>query len=62
MSVVVILLIASLTVALGFLIAFLWAVRRGQYDDLETPSMRILNDDESVDESHPNIHPSTTEH
>ena len=62
MSVVVILLIASLAVALGFLIAFLWAVRRGQYDDLETPSMRILNDDESVDESHPNIHPSTTEH
>jgi cbb3-type cytochrome oxidase maturation protein len=45
MSVVVILLLASVSVAGGFLIAFLWAVRHGQYDDLETPSMRILFDD-----------------
>jgi cbb3-type cytochrome oxidase maturation protein len=45
MSVVVILLLASVSVAVGFLFAFLWAVRRGQYDDLETPSVRILFDD-----------------
>jgi cbb3-type cytochrome oxidase maturation protein len=45
MSVVVILLLASVAVAVGFLIAFLWAVRHGQYDDLETPSVRILFDD-----------------
>lgn len=45
MSVVVILLLASLLVAVGFLFAFLWAIRRGQYDDLETPSVRILFDD-----------------
>lgn len=25
--------------------AFLWAARRGQLDDLETPAVRILNDD-----------------
>lgn len=45
MSVVVILLLASVSVAVGFLFAFLWAIRRGQYDDLETPSVRILFDD-----------------
>ncbi len=35
----------SLTVAIGFLIAFLWAVKSGQYDDKYTPSVRILFDD-----------------
>jgi cbb3-type cytochrome oxidase maturation protein len=48
MSVVIILLIASLLVAGGFLAAFLWAVRNGQYDDLETPAARILFDDADV--------------
>jgi cbb3-type cytochrome oxidase maturation protein len=37
-------------VAVGFLAAFLWAVRTGQYDDSYTPSVRILFDnDESRD-------------
>jgi cbb3-type cytochrome oxidase maturation protein len=26
--------------------AFVWAARRGQYDDLDTPALRMLNDDE----------------
>ncbi len=26
--------------------AFVWAVRTGQMDDLETPAMRVLHDDE----------------
>lgn len=26
---------------------FIWAVRSGQYDDLETPAVRILFEDES---------------
>ncbi len=29
--------------------AFLWAARRGQLDDLDTPALRILHDDEDVD-------------
>jgi cbb3-type cytochrome oxidase maturation protein len=48
MSVVIILLIASVLVAGGFLAAFLWAVRNGQYDDLETPAARILFDDAEI--------------
>ena len=42
MSVMFILILASLTVAIGFLIAFLWAVRSGQYEDKYTPKVRIL--------------------
>lgn len=45
MSVILILIIASLFVAGGFLIAYLWAVRSGQYDDKYTPSIRILFED-----------------
>lgn len=42
---------ASLLVAVGFLIAFLWAVRSGQYDDTYTPSVRILFEDETEQEA-----------
>jgi cbb3-type cytochrome oxidase maturation protein len=51
MSVLYILIIAALTVAIGFLIAFIWAVKTGQFDDMHTPSMRILLDDEDQDSS-----------
>jgi len=40
------LIIISLLVATGFLIAFLWAVKNGQFDDDYTPSVRMLFDDE----------------
>ena len=36
----------SLLVAVGFLIAFLWSVKNGQYSDTYTPSVRMLFDDE----------------
>ena len=29
----------------GFLLAFIWAVRSGQFDDKYTPSIRFLFDD-----------------
>jgi len=44
MSVMFVLIGFSLLVALGFLIAFLWSVKKGQYDDDYTPSVRILFD------------------
>lgn len=47
MSVILILLIASLTVAGAFLAAFIWSVKTGQYDDDYTPSLRILFEDQS---------------
>ncbi|RMG79019.1 MAG: cbb3-type cytochrome oxidase assembly protein CcoS [Bacteroidetes bacterium] len=45
MKVIFLLIIVSLIVALGFLAAFIWAVRSGQYDDDYTPSVRMLFDD-----------------
>lgn len=46
MSVLIILIIASIILAGSFLIAFVWAVRSGQFEDTYSPSVRILFDDE----------------
>jgi len=45
MSVILIMIVGSFIVASGFLAAFLWSVRSGQYEDKYTPSVRILLDD-----------------
>ncbi|WKV12546.1 cbb3-type cytochrome oxidase assembly protein CcoS [Marivirga harenae] len=45
MNILVVLIIVSLIVATGFLVAFVWAVRSGQFDDASTPSYRMLWDD-----------------
>ncbi|MBN2172933.1 MAG: cbb3-type cytochrome oxidase assembly protein CcoS [Bacteroidales bacterium] len=44
MSVVFFLIGIGIIVAGGFLFAFIWAVRSGQYDDDYAPSVRILFD------------------
>lgn len=45
MSALYLLIGVSLLVALGFLGSFLWAVRKGQYEDDYTPSVRMLFED-----------------
>jgi cbb3-type cytochrome oxidase maturation protein len=45
MSVIVILLAASISIAALFLIAFLWGVDSGQFEDDYSPASRILFDD-----------------
>jgi cbb3-type cytochrome oxidase maturation protein len=42
MAVIVLLILVSVLVAGGFLLAFLWSVKTGQMDDDYTPSVRIL--------------------
>lgn len=44
MSVIVLLIVAGGLVAAGFLAAFVWAVRSGQFDDTSTPALRVLVD------------------
>lgn len=51
MTAIYVLILISLIVALGFLIAFLWAVRQGQFEDDYTPSVRMLFDDGTSDSS-----------
>jgi cbb3-type cytochrome oxidase maturation protein len=50
MSVIYILLSISIIVAVLFFIAFITAVKSGQYDDSYTPSVRMLFEDELVKE------------
>ncbi|EAQ41687.3 cytochrome oxidase maturation protein, cbb3-type [Polaribacter dokdonensis DSW-5] len=51
MSVIYLLLTLSILVAIVFFIAFIYSVKKGQYDDSYTPSVRILFDDELVKET-----------
>jgi cbb3-type cytochrome oxidase maturation protein len=48
MSALYIMVGASIVVALGFLIAFLWSVKKGQLDDTHTPSIRMLLEDKPL--------------
>ncbi|MCL6294370.1 cbb3-type cytochrome oxidase assembly protein CcoS [Jejuia spongiicola] len=50
MSVIYILLSISIIVAIGFFIAFIYAVKKGQFDDSYTPSVRMLFEDELIKE------------
>ena len=45
MSIIYIVLPLALLIVLCAVLAFVWAARRGQFDDLETPALRILHDD-----------------
>ncbi len=45
MNVIILLLIASISVAGLFLLAFIWSVKTGQYKDEVSPAIRILFDD-----------------
>ncbi len=48
MSIIYVLLSISVTVAIIFFIAFLLSVKKGQFDDTYTPSVRILFEDELI--------------
>jgi cbb3-type cytochrome oxidase maturation protein len=45
MLVIFLLIFISLTLAVTFLAAFIWAVKSGQFEDTCTPSMRMLLQD-----------------
>lgn len=45
MNIVMLMIPMALILGLGFVAAFMWATSKGQFDDLETPAHRILNDD-----------------
>jgi cbb3-type cytochrome oxidase maturation protein len=46
MSVLFVAIPAALAFAISAVIAFLWTARSGQLDDLETPPLRMLHDEE----------------
>lgn len=61
MSVLFLLIPLSIVLAAGFLWAFFWAVKSGQYDDTQTPSMRVLLDDAPVMKAGKNLSPKPKE-
>jgi cbb3-type cytochrome oxidase maturation protein len=58
MSVILILILASLAVAVAFLAGFIWAVKSGQFEDTCTPAMRILSEDDSAKQDRPETSPA----
>jgi cbb3-type cytochrome oxidase maturation protein len=45
-SVIYLVLPLALLIATAAVVAFVWAVRHGQLDDLDTPPLRMLHDEE----------------
>ena len=46
MTIIFVLIPLGLTLLAVAVLAFFWAVRNGQFDDMETPAWRILLDDD----------------
>ena len=45
MTIIILLIGISLSIAVFFLLVFFWNMKNGQYDDTYTPSVRMLFDD-----------------
>jgi cbb3-type cytochrome oxidase maturation protein len=61
MSVVYIVLPLALLVVGVAVAAFLWAAKRGQFDDLDTPAMRALHEDAPAPTTAPTTAPIAKE-
>lgn len=51
MNILYFLIACSILLALIFLAAFFWSVKDGQNDDMQTPAMRMLFDDDKPEDS-----------
>ena len=49
MEIVFVLLPLTLLLAIVGILGFAWALRKGQFEDVETPAVRILYDDVEVE-------------
>ena len=45
MSVIFLVVPLAALIVLAAVLAFVWGARRGQFDDLDTPAVRMLHDD-----------------
>ncbi|GGG20273.1 hypothetical protein GCM10011344_21180 [Dokdonia pacifica] len=60
MSIIYMLLAISVVVALIFFAAFIFSVKKGQYDDTYTPSVRMLFEDEIIKDTSKSSKTKTT--
>lgn len=54
MTIIVLLIAISLSIAILFLVIFYWNMKSGQYDDTYTPSVRMLFDNKPSKEAEKN--------
>jgi len=52
-SIIFVLIPLGLVLLIAAVVAFFWAIRSGQFDDLETPAWRILLDDDRKPPTNP---------
>lgn len=50
MEILIVLLPLAIFMGAAFVLAFIWSVKKGQYDDLETPRYRMLLEDSNKKE------------
>ena len=50
MNIIFLLIPISLVLVMVIILALFWAVRSGQYDDMEGPRHRILMDDDGINQ------------
>ena len=48
---IIILIILSLFIGTGVWLFFVWAVKKGEFDDIEAPKYRMLDDDDEDNET-----------
>lgn len=49
MSVIYVILPLAILLVIIFVASFIWATRTGQYDDLDSPAVRMLHDEDDHD-------------
>ena len=59
MNILLLLIPLSLLLLVAAIWAFVWAVKRGQFDDLDTPAIDILREDDPLDPQRPRAKPAT---
>lgn len=47
MNILILMVPMALLLGIGFVAAFFWASSKGQFDDLETPAHRMLDEDKN---------------
>lgn len=47
MSTMLVMISIAFLLSLGFVVSYLWASSSGQFDDLETPALRMLRDEKN---------------
>ena len=52
MEVISFLMPLALLLGLAFIIGFIWMTLKGQYDDMDTPAMRMLIEDNKINPKH----------